>query len=826
MMNRYALLLTAALGMAAAQTAIPAVPVQAPAAPAGSSVKNALRDSSLTSASITVNTGTYVGPLSILLASIAKSAGYEVIFNFNVDALALINGEIVNAGNAGGSAAPVAGATATSAAPNAPIVYASPIGKPQELAAKPVAHNFVSKPFNEVWPLLMDVYELNYEVLKLGNGQIVRISQRPRQLSIALVNIAATTAREKATEFFGEAAYRDEDYTANDGSRQTRKVFDGYRLPDTLKILADSDSNRLIVGGTNEQTDKVRSFISTIDIPKSATTQAQLVYTAKSSPADVVNILQGQYPALKATPIGQTARVIIAGSQADLDAALKLLADVDQPSASGTSQTIQRVYTVNGRQEDVVALLGKQYPTLNVSPVGTTGKVVLSGPEDLLTAALTLLGQVDRSVSAAPTPDNQVQVYSARGKADDVSKFLAAQYPGLKVTPIGTTERLVISGAQDQLSAALALLDKVDVAAPNAAATVQRVFTLVNASAEAVKATLEGTLARDVTANALTSSASLINPVTGQPYTSGNLANLPLQPQTATQPADAAANATAPAAAQPATIIADTRTNTVIVRGTSEQVEQVAALIPQLDQKVPQINVQVRIQEITETAARSLGMDWKVGFGGFQVSAGSGGLGASFDPTRSLVGFNVLPSLNALQNQGLSKSVYDGSITMQSGQRALDSASQTQNASGAAAASIKSGGRLEINIPSAAANVPGIQKQIDYGVNLDFYSPQVAPDGSITLRVRGQVNDLRTAITADTVPNILQFVNSEAQTTLTFKNGETLLLSGLLKTVETKNNDGVPFLSSLPVVGGLFGRDATRKEQTQLLVVITGNIVK
>ena len=190
------------------------------------------------------------------------------------------------------------------------------------------------------------------------------------------------------------------------------------------------------------------------------------------------------------------------------------------------------------------------------------------------------------------------------------------------------------------------------------------------------------------------------------------------------------------------------------------------------------------------------------------------------------MGFNLGATLNTLQNQGLSKSVYDGAITMQSGQRSLGSSGQTQNASADAAATIKSGGRLEINIPSAAANVPGIQKQIDYGVNLDFYNPQVAPDGSITMRVRGQVNDLTTAITASTVPNLLQFTNSEAQTTLTFKSGETLLLSGLLKTKETRNNDGVPFLSSIPVIGGLFGKETTKKEQTQLLVVITGNIVK
>ncbi|MEW6422023.1 MAG: secretin, partial [Deinococcota bacterium] len=210
-------------------------------------------------------------------------------------------------------------------------------------------------------------------------------------------------------------------------------------------------------------------------------------------------------------------------------------------------------------------------------------------------------------------------------------------------------------------------------------------------------------------------------------------------------------------------------------------------------------------------------------FGGFNVSVGGGGLGATFDPTQSLVGFNIFPTLQALESQGFTKRVYDGNLTMQSGQRSLGSATSTQNASANAAASIKSGGRLEINIPSSSGN---IEKQIDYGLNLDFFDPQVAPDGTITLRVRGQVNNIAGALPTTSVPNLLNFTNSEAQSTITFKSGQTVLMSGLLGTTESRTNDGVPFLSSLPVIGAAFGKQTTRREQSQLLVIITGSVVK
>lgn len=674
MTKRFAfLLLTAALGMAAAQTSTPAAPVAQASASA---------DPALTPANVTIEIGRYGGPLSSLLSALAKSAGYGLILDTNVDALP----------SAAGTAAPTTEAgTGTAGTPAATGT------------ARPVVYSFQNKPFNEVWPLLMDVYGLSYDVVRLSGEPVLRVSNTPIQRTVTLKNADATQASQQVKLFFGTPTYSETPQRDAQGNTTgvLRTLADVKLDSATLRIIPDVRSNSVIIRGTNREVAEVTRLLGQLD----------------------------------STPGAGTT------------------------SASTETQTVQRVYAVKGAQADIVAVLAAQYPGLKVTPVGQTGQLVITGPQNQLDAAVTLLGQVDR------------------------------------VAP-------VVAGAQ----------------------ITQRVFQLVNASAEEVKATLEGTLARELTGSSIVPNATLIDPTTGQPYTTGALANAPLNP---TSSATAATGtATADTRAATASIIADKRTNTLIVRGTADQVAQVADLIPNLDQRVPQINVQVRIQEITETASRSLGMDWKAGFGGFTVSAGSGGLGAAFDPTRSLVGFNLGATLNTLQGQGLSKSVYDGAITMQSGQRSLGSGTSTQNASGAAAATIKSGGRLELNIPSTAANVAPIQKQIDYGVNLDFFDPQVAPDGTITMRVRGQINDLRTTITADTVPNLLQFVNSEAQTTLTFKNGETLLLSGLLKTTESTNRDGVPFLSTIPVIGGLFGREATKKEQTQLLVVITGNVVK
>lgn len=690
MNKRHVLLLTAVLGMAS-------VPAFAQTQPAPTNAAAVVKDPQLSAAPVSINTGTYRGPLSVLLSAVAKSAGYDLVFNFNVDALALVDGSVIASASA---ATPAAPAGQTGATPASAPAYASATGRPEELSAKPIAYSFNKRPFNEVWPLLMDVYELQYEVVNLGSGQVLRISQRPAQLAIPLRYITAKYAEAKALEFFGQPSYTELPIYDNNGKIVDKvRQFDKYVLTsNTMRVLADVENNRVIAGGTSEESSKIRSFISTIDIPK------------------VANV---------AVPEGRS-------------------------------------------------------------------------------------------------------VYDAKSSAADINNVLKSQYPDLKVTPVGQSSQLIISGPQAQLTAALELLSKVDQAAPAKAGAVQKVFQLVNASAEELKATLEGTLARDLAAKADNlASATLLDPVTGTPY-SGTLANAPMNQQTpapSATPAVGTATATAPAE-QPVTIIADKRTNTLVVRGSQTQVDQVAELIPQLDKVVPQVNVQVRIQEITEKAMRSLGLDWKLNFGGFQVKVGGTGLGATFDPTQSLVGFNIFPTLTALEEQSLAKKVYDGSITMQSGQRSIGNNSPTQNASSTAAASIKSGGRLEINIPSAAANVPAIQKQIDYGVNLDFFDPQVAPDGTITLRVRGQVSDPNTVIAGNTLPNIIDFSNSEAQSIVTFKSGQTLLLTGLMGSKNKSTTGGVPYLSSIPVIGAAFGKQGYDNTATQLLVVITGTVVK
>ena len=682
------LLISASLGLASLSGAFGQTvqtPAQPPAQPPPASAQSTA-DSRLAASNVSLEIGTYSGPLSSLLAAVAKSAGYDVIFDTDVDGLS-------GASSAATSAAPAAPASGLGTAP-----AASAAPSPSNTGSRPVVYNFRNTPFNQVWPLLMDIYGLSYEVVQIGPGQVLRIGANPIQRVIALKNANAVDAVNQVKLFFGTPTYSEAQQKDAQGNVTgvTRTLADVKIDSPTLRIVADSRTNSLIVRGTNREVSDVQRLAAQLD---------QQVASAASS-------------------------------------------------AATNAQTVQRVYSVKGQQADIVAVLAAQYPNLKVTAVGQTGQLVITGAQNQLDAALSLLGSVDR------------------------------------VTPVVTMSGPV---------------------------TVQKVIQLTNAAAKDVKTVLEGTLQRDLTSTGLMGNAVPLLQADGTTI---------IQPPTTASSALSAAPTLATAvqvSAPQATIIADERTNTLIIRGTQAQVDQIGQIIPSLDVRVPQVNLQVRIQEINETASRSLGVDWKAGFGNFVVNVASTAVKAIFDPTQALVGFNLGATLSALENQGMTKRVYDGAVTMQSGQRSLGATSAVSNSSSSAAAHVQSGGRIELNIPSGAANVPPIQRQIDYGVTLDFYSPQVAPDGTITVRVSGKVTGEPGDVTNG---QVIRFTNSEAQTTITFKAGETVLLSGLLGTNQATTNDGVPFLSSIPLIGALFGKQTTNTTRSQLLVVITGNVLQ
>lgn len=250
------------------------------------------------------------------------------------------------------------------------------------------------------------------------------------------------------------------------------------------------------------------------------------------------------------------------------------------------------------------------------------------------------------------------------------------------------------------------------------------------------------------------------------------------------------------------TVVAEPRANALIVTGTNAVQARFAELIPQLDQRRQQVNVQVRIQEVAHSITYDLGLDITGGLGQLSASILDTGLRFIFDSAAAVSSFNIGAVLDALETQGLSRRVDDGNITV------LDN--QTGH--------IQSGGTILISLPGASEN---IEREIPYGVQLEI-TPRVANDGSVTLVIDAKVEDL---LSAANDPNFVHLSNRSVTSTINLEPGQTALLGGLMQNQFKLTKKRVPVLGYIPIIGELFGSTTSEDETTDLLLIVTAQVV-
>jgi general secretion pathway protein D len=126
---------------------------------------------------------------------------------------------------------------------------------------------------------------------------------------------------------------------------------------------------------------------------------------------------------------------------------------------------------------------------------------------------------------------------------------------------------------------------------------------------------------------------------------------------------------------------------------------------------------------------------------------------------------------------------------------------------------------------STVTNNPLILNNVTYketGVVLEV-TPRVNAGGFVTLDVNQSVSDVVNTTTSKIdSPTIRQ---RRLVSTISVKSGETILLGGLIKQADNRENSGIPVLNELPGVGALFGSRANSAERTELILLLTPRVV-
>jgi general secretion pathway protein D/type IV pilus assembly protein PilQ len=501
----------------------------------------------------------------------------------------------------------------------------------------------------------------------------------------------------------------------------------------------------------------------------------------------------------------QSNDLVIVGSREAINA-LRPQPPAPTPPAepAQTSQT----FVIKSDAAAIRTAIETQVPGIRISSVGN--RLVVTGTAAQLARVTALINDLDIAPAAPTAPvevRQEIRTYTIKSDVAAIRTLLETQFPGIRISAVGN--RLVVTATTEQQARIAALLADADIAPPPPAPPAPvapvdvRTETVALSYARAVK--LAEVLQKVVSGAVVTSSQDQTS--TSSTTTTTTPAPNPVATST-TLP-----GATSNAPLNGVTVIADETSNSLIISGPTATVARILAIIPNLDRPQQMVNVGVRIQEISDAAGRNLGIDWNFGVGNFSGSIVSGALNFVLDATRSLAGLNIGAALNALETQRLSKRVNDSTLTV------------LNNGTG----NVKVGGRIEITSQTSGNSGSGTQssglasRTIPYGVEIQV-TPSIAPDGNISLETSASVSSVLNPNSTDF--QRIDFIDRSARSTVRIRDGQTVLLGSLLQTIEDTSSRGIPFISSIPLLGEAFKTTNTSSEQTQVLIVITVNVIK
>ncbi len=239
-----------------------------------------------------------------------------------------------------------------------------------------------------------------------------------------------------------------------------------------------------------------------------------------------------------------------------------------------------------------------------------------------------------------------------------------------------------------------------------------------------------------------------------------------------------------------------------------------------------QVNLRVRIAEMSRTLTRELGVNWQS-----TNTLGSEALqGVSFqDPVATLGAAESAISFISRFKGGARRATLDTIIDALSQDQLVKMLAEPNLTTlSGEPASFLVGGEFPIPIADQNNTITITFKQ--YGISLAFV-PTVLSDGEISLHVRPEVSELTTqgAVSLSEGNSAIQIpalTVRRADTTVVLGSGQSFAIAGLLQDNTTDTGLGLPVLSDLPILGALFRSDSFQRNESELVIVVTPYIVK
>lgn len=282
-----------------------------------------------------------------------------------------------------------------------------------------------------------------------------------------------------------------------------------------------------------------------------------------------------------------------------------------------------------------------------------------------------------------------------------------------------------------------------------------------------------------------------------------------------------------------------------IIGGSESQIEMIKDFIAETDKKQPQAYLEISIVELNEDGSKTLQNEWKLWSKYF--SATFDGESTKTNPLYPTMikgtGYDIVDTSGDTPEVKYSVAKYTGPMTLSYAINYL-----VRNSKGRVVANprilITNGEESTIDITQdyvesteseQSAYTGGTIATRTYNIASDAgvkvsITPFISPDGYVTMNIKPEYSTILSTVPATdavgtyTAATLLSHRNLELKN-IRIKDGETLVLAGMINEEEQKTIGKIPVLGDLPVVGTLFRTTTSEKKKNEMVIMITPKIV-
>jgi type II secretion system protein D len=266
------------------------------------------------------------------------------------------------------------------------------------------------------------------------------------------------------------------------------------------------------------------------------------------------------------------------------------------------------------------------------------------------------------------------------------------------------------------------------------------------------------------------------------------------------------------------TIVGDEKSNKLVISTSPRYMQTVLNIVEELDSPPPQVMIQVLLAEVTIDAGNQWGVDIKVGpFGGDLYN------------TQSLAGNSGVETSLGVPNLSVSSADFGLLIRALEAQGKLEVLSEPK-------LMVNNNTKASIQVGQDIAIVDGVERTPQGGVVSDVtrrnvgiileVTPTISADGFVRMEIKPEISTLSAQTTQLGQGAEAPIINLRTvDTVVTVKDGQSVVIGGLIQSTDEKRRTKVPLLGDFPLVGGLFRSVKNASIKTELLVILTPHVV-